>query len=1071
MSEERKLVTILFADVTGSTALGDELDPEDVRALMSRYYAHARRIVPEHGGTLEKFIGDAVMAVFGLPQAHGDDAERALATALALHDAIANDAVLNKSFVLRIGVNTGEVIATSNPSDGEFLVTGDAVNVAARLQQSANPGEILVGERTVHAARNAFLFHEMQTINARGKQQPLYAHALKCAYMTRRVEHPPLVGRRQDLLQLSVLLARTIEEERPQIVTVIAPAGTGKTRLLEEFLSRLDPADGFQIATVGCPPYGQTLAYWPLRSLLVELLGSEISKAAVAGIFRQGGYTQEDAARLTDFALTALNIESESEGIVERECIFMAWRLLIEVLAQQAPRILVFEDLHWASDNLLDLVEYLIHQRIQAPLLLIALSRPELLDRRPTWGGGRQNFTSLALQPLTMVQTRELVRQLVDGASPAIRERIVERSSGNPFFVLELVRGLPLRGLEDASALDRLPDTIHAAILARLDQLTAQERRVLQAAAVKQRYFHATTLQAMLDEYSSKEIDSALDSLLNHDLVVLSEGGNYNFRHMLIRDVAYGTLARTERIRLHCKVAQCFETIAGDRLDEFAEPIAYHYREAIALARQSAVPLALPLDCTKAIHFLQRAGALASRSGAFVEARAYLQSAIDIASESEHIHLYEQLGDCDPWSSQAVEAYDHALKHWRCERQDPLIGARLMRKLLLCYRRGIAGNGEQTKDFSALFAEARRLAEEAGDEDELWHVRVADLFNSFCVDDAPDQAADILSEKRKIGLAAAEYFERKGDWTSFSEALDGSASISKATGAYSDMLEISLRRLTAPDLPALERGDALQMVAKAYLYLGDYANCIATIEEALTHTRPGQPPTYLGSGVSCAIKAAFISGRWSTVSKLALTLKEMWEALQHDSKASFIVLGGYYSILQIALAREDLDSANAATAIIKRFYSGVTIHPPILLPALLADDPQKLGNDFLNTTEPLHIMEGPEEIIRFCNEHGMTFPQSLTIRYGKEKTQACMHSLEIASALAAQDYIQLAQAIDAAEADDLVVHSARMRIVLAQLTGDRAQLERARPVLERLGDRRFLCRLEEVEASLKTSAA
>src|SRR5581483_9827893 len=173
MSEERKLVTILFADVTGSTALGDELDPEDVRALMSRYYAHARRIVPEHGGTLEKFIGDAVMAVFGLPQAHGDDAERALATALALHDAIANDAVLNKSFVLRIGVNTGEVIATSNPSDGEFLVTGDAVNVAARLQQSANPGEILVGERTVHAARNAFLFHEMQTINARGKQQPL----------------------------------------------------------------------------------------------------------------------------------------------------------------------------------------------------------------------------------------------------------------------------------------------------------------------------------------------------------------------------------------------------------------------------------------------------------------------------------------------------------------------------------------------------------------------------------------------------------------------------------------------------------------------------------------------------------------------------------------------------------------------------------------------------------------------------------------------------------------------------------------------------------------------------------
>lgn len=244
MPEERKLVTILFADVTGSTELGEILDPEDMRALMGRYYAHARRIIQEHGGTLEKFIGDAIMAVFGLPRAHGNDTERALAAALALREAIVIDPLLGGRLLLRMGVNTGEVVATSDLSSGDFLVTGDTVNVAARLQQAASPGEIVVGERTATASQNAFLLGEVRLIEVKGKREPLRVFPLIEVRTVRLVGRPPLIGRRQDLLQLNLLGMRALEERRPQLVSIVAPAGTGKTRLLEEFLAQLDYARG-----------------------------------------------------------------------------------------------------------------------------------------------------------------------------------------------------------------------------------------------------------------------------------------------------------------------------------------------------------------------------------------------------------------------------------------------------------------------------------------------------------------------------------------------------------------------------------------------------------------------------------------------------------------------------------------------------------------------------------------------------------------------------------------------------------------------------------------------------------
>ena len=1080
MPEERKLVTILFADVTGSTELGESLDPEDVRVLMGRYYAHAQHVIQEHGGTLEKFIGDAVMAVFGLPRAHGNDAERALAAALALREAIAADALLGGRLLLRMGVNTGEVVATSDPSGGDFLVTGDAVNVAARLQQAASPGEMVVGERTATAAQNAFLFGEVRLIVVKGKREPLRVFPLVEVRTARLVGRPPLIGRRQDLLQLDLLRMRTLEERRPQLVSIVAPAGTGKTRLLEEFLAQLDAADGFQVATARCLPYGQTLTYWPLRGLLTDLLGSEIGKPLVADAFVRGGQTSKDAAHLADLVLATLGIERE--GAIDRESIFSAWRLLVEILVHQTPRIVVFEDLHWASESLLDLVEHLMHLRTQASFLILVLSRPELLDRRPMWGGGRRNFTSLALEPLSDALTGELVERLTTndgGLHETIRERIVQRSGGNPFFAIELVRGLTERGLAAGNVItsEVLPDTVYEATLARLDLLPARERAVLQVASVAGRDFRAATLDAVLDTLEPTELESTLDGLLAQDLIVRGESGTLRFRHILIRDVAYGTLSRAERVRLHGKIAAWLETFAKDRLDEFTELIAFHYREAIVLARQSAIPLALPIDPSRAVYYLERAGLLASRSGAFAEARANLQSAINLAPEEEHLRLYEQLGDAIPWSNPAIDAYRKARECWlRIAGQDPLVGMRLLRKLLvesLGLHPWDVTARRKKEELAELLTEARRLAEAAGNEDERWWVRIADLLWQF-------HHSDLTPEKvnagRGVCLAAAAYFEARKNWAAFSEALNTYTFLSWMVDAWDDALEASRRRQSIPELPMMEREDALYMMAGTYFCFGNYARCSQIVREALEQLRAGEPVVHLLEAVVRATYALYLSGHWFEMSDFMPTLEEMWEQVQYDaSKATFLAVGGYMpggylAVLNIALAREDRADADAAASVLERGLSIRNTNTRAMLAALREDDPNKINFD-PSSEEPGDQTAIPT--LMFLSEHGIHAPQALIERplswlswYSWWWNNVVSRCVEIAKALSVEDHGRLATAIDEAETHGLIPHAARMRIVLAQRTSDQTQLERARPVLERLGDRRSLRRLEEIAATL-----
>jgi hypothetical protein len=704
--------------------------------------------------------------------------------------------------------------------------------------------------------------------------------------------------------------------------------------------------------------------------------------------------------------------------------------------------------------------------------LVLALSRPELLDRRPTWGGGHPNFTAIALRPLSDPQTRDLVDQMLERAPTAARTRIVKLAGGNPFFAIELARGLAERVIDEAAARDEaLPDTVHAAVLARLDLLTPAERAVLQAAAVAGRAFRPSGLQAVLDGMDAATLDAALDDLTARDLILPAEGGLYTFRHILFREVAYGLLSRADRMRLHARLAAWLETETAARLDEYTELIAYHYREAVMLARQSAVPQDLPVDPARAVHFLRRAGELASRAGAFAEARNQLQSAIALATGAEQAALYELLGDAvhQIFSETAHDAYSRALDWWRAEGQgDPLTGARRMRKLIIAGTRW--GSWRWTPaDLRVLCNEALRLAEAAGDEDELWRVRVADLFCQYAYSDAAT-ARELLERGRAVSEAAAAYFEAREDWPAFSEALDMYSALAMSMGAHTAALAAAQRRLAAPDLPAGERGDVLSMIARAYFNLGDYDRCIAIGRDALEHVRPMESLVHLTWSVSRAVLAGWFTGRWDELKAFLPMFEEAWEQVQHEPGTT--IMWGHFVPYHIALAREDYAAAATALAVLTRIATPERYPEWHRLFMAYQEDCGDLLLDPSAEAWP-NVTPYPETLM-FLSERGCVAPEALLrpalAEAEAEQVDFSLGAARIAAALAAGDDARLAEEIDRAEAARMVPHAARMRVVLAGRTGDRAQMDRARPILERLGDRQFLHRLDEIAARLDPPA-
>jgi class 3 adenylate cyclase len=655
-SEERKLVTVLFADLVGSTAYAGDRDPERVRAQLERFYDAMREEIELTGGTVEKFAGDAVMAVFGAPAALEDHAERALHAALAMQNRMRE--LFGDELEMRIGVNTGDVVVGS-PREGSSFATGDAVNVADRLQKGAEPGEVLAGERTVAAAMGAFEFGESKSVEARGKPGGVIAVSVIEALQVMRPRgvgglRRVFVGRDSELELLRATYRRAAAQAEPHLVTIIGEPGVGKSRLVRELWELLGAEEPAPTARTGrCLAYGDGITYWPLGEIVREHFG-----------IREGDAPDRIATRLEGRKILGLalglDIVPELHPLDARERLHMAAVALVEELAAERPTVLLVEDIHWAEPDLLDLLERLLSDA-RARVLILATARPELFDQRSAWGSGRRNTTVLWLDPLPAHVASLMLEEMLPAVLPDdLRELLVERAEGNPFFLEELVGELVDSGvlvrreggwaLGDQAADVSVPDSVHAVLAARIDRLPAVEKEALQAAAVIGRVFWRTPVLHLLTD-----AEPDFDLLEERDLVTarresaLADDREFVFKHALTREVAYGSIPKARRGRLHAALADWLEQNAIGR-DERAPLLAYHYSEAASPEDADLVwtgdPEELVRVRARAVHWLSRAGRLARGRHEIDEAVELYERAVALSSdEHERALLWRAIGE------------------------------------------------------------------------------------------------------------------------------------------------------------------------------------------------------------------------------------------------------------------------------------------------------------------------------------------------------------------------------------------------------------------------------------------
>jgi len=910
MTEERRLVTILFADVVGSTALGESLDPEDVRALMARLFSLARDAVERHGGRVEKFIGDAVMAVFGLPSAHDDDPARACAAALDLRDRVRDDAFLGNRIAIRLGLTTGEVIATRDPEASEFLVTGDPVNTAARLQQGADAWAILAGERTALAASARYVFGEPLLVEAKGKARRIAARPLESPIA--RSDTPTrrrLVGRNDDLVQLRLAANRAFHERRPYLASIVAPAGVGKSRLLEEFLDGLDA--GAAVAVAQCLPYGQRLTFWPLRAILLSILGlaSDASPDAVRDSLEAwlAGAGESEAGHTADLIAATIGAAEVEGG--DRLAMAGAWRRLVELVAERTPLVLVIEDLHWSSDSLLDLVEAMLQPRADVPVLMIALARPELLDRRPSWGGGRRNSVSIALEPLPDEAVADLVADLLTNPSPAIVAAVVERADGNPFYAGEIVRSLTEslgpapEPAAIAAAVASLPDTVHGTVLARLDSLGPSARRVVQLGSVLGRSFEVQALPALDPAMSPAEAQAAVDALADHDLVRLSGRGAATFRHILIREVAYGTLPRRERARLHAAAGTWLEAaaVAGGREDELAELVAFHLREATGLGSLLGQAPSEELIGRAAV-WLRRAAETASAGGATVEAARHLEAAIGLSPREAQADLYERLGQIWVGSEQAMEAFEHAHRLGLELQLGPDQELRTRAQAMIVRSRwGGAGAYEGSPE--AIDAQFTRIVELLDVASAARARLYGNLALAFGNPHGPVWKSDAIAGRRALELA-----RQLDDPDLVSSALDALTVAELDDDRLDAAVElIAVRRTIEHRLTVAERFDIANMTAMTQLQRGNLDVAERAAAQARAGVGAGQAASWsMGASAWRAI-ALHALGRWDECLAEAGRAERSWA--ESELRAPAFAVAGFLAALATARGLADPDAA------------------------------------------------------------------------------------------------------------------------------------------------------------------
>jgi class 3 adenylate cyclase/tetratricopeptide (TPR) repeat protein len=683
--ELRKVVTVLFCDVTGSTELGERLDPEALRLLLARYFERMRSIVESHGGTVEKFIGDAVMAVFGVPTVHEDDALRALRAAVEMRDALPDLGIEG-----RIGVMTGEVVTGTE----ERLATGDAVNIAARLEQSAQPGEILIGHETLQLARDAADVDAVPPLTVKGKSEPLVAYRLLTVHgdegRARRLD-TPLVGRATELRRLHDAYDQATSDRSCQLFTILGSAGVGKSRLTAEFLTSLGDA---RICRGRCLPYGEGITYWPIVEVIKQLPDVEIEAAASLGL----------EALLNDTSVSST------------EQIAWSFRKLVEAHAADGPLVCVFDDVHWGEETFLDLVESVADLSRGAPILLLCVARPELLDRRPGWAGGKVNSTSVLLEPLGEADAHEMVASLAI-VDEQLRARICDASEGNPLFLEQMAALVKESGTTDVT----VPPTISALLTARLEQLDDDERSVLERGAVEGRIFHRGAVAALAR--GENHLISRLTSLVRKELIrpdkpMFAGDDAFRFRHLLIREAAYDAMPKAVRADLHEIFASWLRDHQAD-LVEWAEVVGYHLERAYCYRVELGVMDAANADLGRqAAELLGVAGRRAAERGDMSAAANLLERATELlpAPDADRAALLPALGqaliDRGEWE-RAAAVLNEAMELGRLLRMD---GVQAEAIVALAFVDLHTRAGITQAHAAAEFDRAMRLFELAGDQ-------------------------------------------------------------------------------------------------------------------------------------------------------------------------------------------------------------------------------------------------------------------------------------------------------------------------------------------------------------------
>jgi class 3 adenylate cyclase/tetratricopeptide (TPR) repeat protein len=651
--EERKVVTVVFCDLVEFTARAEQLDPEDVRAILGPYHERVRSELERHGGTVEKFIGDAVMALFGAPTAHEDDPERAVRAALAIRDF-----AVEEGLELRVGVTTGEALVSLSalPSEGEGMASGDVVNTAARLQSAAPVNGILADETTYRATRQAVDYREAPAVEAKGKAEPIAVREALAARSRFGVDvthhaRAELVGRERELAVVRDAFERARHERTPLLVTLVAVPGMGKSRLVYELQRIVDAEPELVTWRQGrCLAYGDGVAFWALAEIVKAQAGiserdTETEAAEKLHSVIVDALADESDARWVESHLRPLvGLEAETGlGGDRRGEAFAAWRRFLEALAEERPLVLVLEDLHWADEGLLDFVDELIDWLSGVPLLVVCSARPELFERRPGWGGGKINASTIGLSPLSQEQTALLISHLLERSLlPAeIQQALLERSEGNPLYAEQFAQLYRERGSADDLP---LPETLQGIVAARLDGLSSEEKAVLQDASVVGKVFWTGALRR--SESAATPLLHSLERkgfLTRQRRSSVDSEGEWAFAHMLLRDIAYGQIPRAERAGKHRETAEWIESLG--RPEDHAELLAFHWRSALELARSSGQKTE-DLETPARIAF-RSAGERAFSVNSYLAAASYHLEALDLCPEedAERPELLYRLAD------------------------------------------------------------------------------------------------------------------------------------------------------------------------------------------------------------------------------------------------------------------------------------------------------------------------------------------------------------------------------------------------------------------------------------------